>query len=229
MTLKSIIDHDFSKLGLAQAQEHMRHQGAIFQGCCFDELGFQDVELDDLVFAKCSFQNTSFRASENTSCTFDKCSLSGADFRYARLESVVFDTCNCVGINFTEATLTDSILKGSKMTGATLKGLRTLNLNIDYTIFESADLGGLYLKGQHIKGVDFSNADLSDADLRGCLFEECSFINTEFRGAKMASADFRESRLGKSPLHDMARDMKGAIISNAQAAEILQDYGLVVA
>ena len=229
MTLQNIKNHDFSKLGMAQAQEHMRHQGLVFQGCCFNELDLLDAEMDDLVFTKCSFLNTSFRASEITSCTFDKCALTGADFRYARLESVVFDTCNCVGINFTEATLTDSILKGSKMTGAILKGLRTLNLNIDYTIFESADLNGLYLKGQHIKGVDFSNADLGNCDLRGCLFEECSFINTEFRGAKMASADFRDSRLGKSPLHDMARDMRGAIISNAQAAEILQDYGLVVA
>lgn len=229
MTLKNITDHDFSKLGLVQAQEHMRLQGAAFQGCCFDELDFQGAEMDDLVFSKCSFLNASLRSVEITSCTFDKCSLSGADFRYSRLESVGFDTCNCVGINFSEATVTDSIFKGSKMTGASLKGLWSLNLNIDYTIFESADLGGLYLKGQHIKGVDFSNADLSDADLRGCLFEECSFINTEFRGAKMASADFRESRLGKSPLHDMARDMKGAIISGAQAADILQDYGLVVA
>ncbi|WP_456389317.1 pentapeptide repeat-containing protein [Profundibacter sp.] len=229
MIPQNIVTRDFSKLGVAQAQSQMRHQGAVFQGCCFDALDFHDVEIDDLVFTKCSFLNTSFRSVEITSCTFDKCILTGADFRYARLESVVFDTCNCVGINFAEATLTDSILKGSKMSGASLKGMRSLNLDIECTIFESADLGGLYLKGQHIKGVDFSNADLSNADLRGCLFEACSFINTEFRGAKMASADFRDSRLGKSPLHDMARDMKGAIISGAQAAEILQDYGLIVA
>ena len=58
---------------------------------------------------------------------------------------------------------------------------------------------------------------------------DCTFVGTEFRNAKLTSADLRLCQLGKIALHDMARDMKGAIISTTQAADLLQDFGLVVA
>lgn len=222
-------DRDFSDLSRAMRRQLFLDGPSAFHNCRFDGLDLSDTEIEDITFTKCSFLKTSFRSATIISTRFKNCALAACDFRFARLEDSRFDTCNGTNATFADATASAVTIVGCKMSGAILKGLRTLDLTLDQTIFDSADLTGLNLKNQQVTGADFTNANLSGANLSGAIFTDCTFVGTELRAAKLISTDLRESRLGDLSLHDVMRDMQGAILSPKQAADLLFTCGIIVA
>lgn len=226
---KQIIDRNFSYDDMAEAVELILTNGVIeFVNCSFEDIDLAERSVEDKTFSKCKFKNGNLKSATLENCVFKNCQMPSCEFRYSRIENVIFDTCNCIGINLAEATASGLKIIGSKFTGSTLRNLRSLDLEIKQSIFDSADLSGLYLKGQNLQGTNFSNANLEGCDLSGCSFDDCILLDATFSRAKFQNADLRGADLGNLSLSQAARDLKGAIISKTQAATFLQDFGLRV-
>ena len=79
-----------------------------------------------------------------------------------------------------------------------------------------------------LQGLDMSEADLTEADFRDAILERCSLREANLTHAQFKGADLRGCDLGPIALAD-APLFKGAIISKAQASELLQGFGIRVA
>jgi uncharacterized protein YjbI with pentapeptide repeats len=91
----------------------------------------------------------------------------------------------------------------------------------------AADLRGVSLHKQTLRQVDLSEANLSGADLRDAVLVGCRLRDARLVDARFTGADLRRADLGAlSPA--ACASLRGAMISAAQAAELVRGLGLLV-
>ena len=90
-----------------------------------------------------------------------------------------------------------------------------------------ARLPKVSFRRQTLTQVDLSGALLEGADFRDAVFEECSLRDAQLLRARFEGADLRGADLGGIRLGDAAH-FRGAIISRAQATDLLKELGLRV-
>lgn len=120
-----------------------------------------------------------------------------------------------------------AVFSGCKLTGADFAKARTIGLVLEDCLMADAVLHGLSVRKALLKTVDFTHADLSGCDFREAVFEGCSLREAHVTSARFEAADLRGADIGGLELVD-ATKFKGAIVSRAQAAELLAQLGLRV-
>ena len=136
----------------------------------------------------------------------ERCNLSLIDWRGARLTRVVFRGCR---------------LTGAKLVEGELESVRFVDCQLDYAAFS----------GTRLRQVAFESCQMREAffqggDLGGTVFAECDLEGGDFGGAKLQGADVSSSKLGRVAIG--AGDVRGLVVSRAQASELAKLFGIVV-
>lgn len=142
-------NHDFAKEPC---------NGALFEGCRFEQCNFFSAALHHCRFIDCVFAD---------------CQLASANFTQAMLNDVVFQQCKIMGVRF------DSLRSTPLSVG--FEGCV-----LDLSSFYRLNLSGTSFERCSLREVDFTEADLQrasfeGADLTGAQFDECNLEEADFR------------------------------------------------
>lgn len=181
--------------------------GATFDGVVVDEADFGEARLEETVWSGVTGLKFSAARAVATRARFERCSLIGADF---------------AGASLAEASFTSTRLAGAVFAKARLRDTRFADCHL-----VAADLRGVSLHKQTLRHVDLSEANLSGADLREAVFDGGRLRDARFVDARFAGADLRRVDLGALSPQACAA-LRGAVISPAQAAELVRGLGLQV-
>lgn len=200
---RRIVGGDFSGLDLGAVDL----AGWQFDDCLFKRSRLRRAQLSDTIWTGCKAAFADFTQADLVDVGFTGCDVNNAVFRHARLASAGFERCKLTGADFTDAGMVD---------------LRLADVQaID------ARLPGVSFKNARLVGIDFSGALLDGADFRQVVFEDCSLRDAQLARARFEGADLRGADLGGIRLGDAGR-FRGAVISRAQASELLKELGLKV-
>ena len=84
--------------------------------------------------------------------------------------------------------------KHESLAGADLRNLYLSSMDLSNLDLRGANLKGCRLSYGKLAGSDLTNADLTDAVLTSANFEKAVLVDTLFRGAIVAGADFSEAK-----------------------------------
>lgn len=204
----------------------------------------------DPVLRRCSAPEPDLCGADLTGLTLDGCRFAGADLRGATLEGAVVRGGSLSGAVVVDADLTDALfeatdlsrvrLTGSlltetrftdcRMIGADLSGLRGLAVSyrLDGSNLGLANLQDVVWRAVTLRGLDLSEADLRGADLRDATLVDCTLRDVDLAHTRLDGADLRGADLG-GLTEDAPRTLRGAIVSESQAAEVCRALGLHVA
>ena len=143
-----------------------------------------------------------------------RCTATEPDLHGADLPGLTLDACR-----FTDC----------RMIGADLSGLRGLAVTyrLDGSNLGLANLQDVAWRAVTLRGLDLSEADLRGADLRDATLLDCTLRDVDLAHTRLAGADLRGADLGELT-DDAPRTLRGAIVSEAQAADVCRALGLVV-
>jgi uncharacterized protein YjbI with pentapeptide repeats len=204
----------------------------------------------DVVLRRCSAEEPDLHGVDLTGATLEACRFPGADLRAATLDGVHLRGGTWSGAVIVDADLTDAVVEAAdlsrvrltgslltetrftdcRMIGADLSGLRGLAVTyrLDGSNLGLANLQDVVWRGVTLRGLDLSEADLRGADLRDATFVDCTRRDVDLGHTRLTGADLRGADLG-GLTEDAPRTLRGAIISEAQAADVCRALGLQVA
>ncbi|HEY2204299.1 MAG TPA: pentapeptide repeat-containing protein [Pseudonocardia sp.] len=198
--------------------------------CTLAEADLTGLDLSGVLFEHCVLDRATLRDCVLDRARFRGGSAVGARFSEAELTDAELIDLDLSGARFDHALLADTRFTGCRMLGAALTPLRGLAVTfvLDRCNLQLADLSDTALRGLRVTGSDLSEADLRGADLREAVFVDCRLRNTDLGHTRLTGADLRGADLGLLT-EDSPRQLRGATISAAQAAEICTVLGLTVA
>jgi len=198
---------DRTEAGLPEPlDDHADYEGFMLEGANFDEAAAAGVTFTRIHFQKCDLARTELHHVEFTDVRFQACNLAGVNWESARMARIALEECGLVGARLFDASLDDLSARDS---------------NCDMAIFWKARFSHVCFERCTFRRASFEGADLS-----GVVFGECDLTGADFRNAKLAATDFRGSCL--DGISAEARDLRGAIISPDQAADLVGLLGVSV-
>lgn len=201
----------------------------LFRRCALDGLDLHGLDLSGTTFERCTVTEASLLGCVLDTVRVDGGSFAGCNFAEADLSDAQFRDVDLSRARFTSALLADTRFEGCRMIGANLSGLRDLapSFVLEGSNLQLANLREAHLRGLALTGVDLTEADLRGADLRDAVFQNCRLRDTDLSRTRLAGADLRGADLGElTP--DTPGQLRGAVISPAQAADACRALGLVV-
>jgi len=122
-----------------------------------------------------------FTEADLSGTTFSSCQFRGCDFSGVRLASTRFEDCQ-----FGDCNLSNTLVDHTRFDGVAFEGCKLVGLN-----FGSSDplTFGLTLTKCLLRYVNFSQMRWKKA-----VVTDCDAIDSDFRGAQLAGADFSRTR-----------------------------------
>jgi fluoroquinolone resistance protein len=195
--------------------------------CDLEALNGAELDLSQWTFERCSFRRANLRRANLEGTRWVGCRAAFATFEGSRLEDAVFISSDLNNASFDRCALEGARFDGCKLTGAVLTGTSGINVHFEESLLSSAKLPGRSFRKKVLRRLDFSQSDLSKCDFRQATFQECSLRDADLEGARFDKADLRGADLGGIRLKDASR-FRGAIISQSQAGQLLEELGLTV-
>ena len=193
--------------------------------CDLDEAELGSLDLAGWFFERCTLRRTDLTKARLERTSWQSCRGPFASFFSADLTDATFRSCDFNNANLRHARMTSARFTGCKLTGADLADARLIDTTFEETLLAGAKLAALSFRRQHLQRVDFAQADLRKVDFRDTVFEGCSLRDAMLAGARFDKADLRGADLGGLRLVDAAL-FRGALISHAQAGQMLAELGL---
>ncbi|HLF27654.1 MAG TPA: pentapeptide repeat-containing protein [Anaerolineae bacterium] len=137
---------------------------------------------------------------------FETCDMAGAEWERAHFRRVEVVGSRLVGAKLAEASLTDTLIKAC---------------NAEFALFWSATF-----KAARFEQCVLREASFVGANLAGVVFHQCDLSHADLRETQLAGADFRGSTIAGMQVG--VKELQGAIIDPAQAAQIVGILGVVV-
>lgn len=145
------------------------------------------------------FRQTQFETPEVNGAEIDRCVFEGTRLP-AVLERTVFSgsafvACDLANITAMEASIIESTISGSRMTGTSwVSGI------VRDTEFESTRLDMVSFRFSTLKSVTFTDCDFRQADfqrakLRNVRFENCDLTGSQFSGVEINNVKFSRCSL----------------------------------
>lgn len=166
-----------------------------------------DLLLEQSLCRRVRFAQAELSLAQLVDVQLDTCDFAGATLSKAQLRRVALVSCRLLGTALLDARLDDVLIQRGNG-----EALRCWNATLRAVRFERCSLRAASFTGSNLAGVVFSDCDLSGADLR----------DTNLRGADLRGSTIAGLQVG-------LRELQGAIVSPAQAVELAQLLGLVVA
>ncbi|MDJ1465423.1 pentapeptide repeat-containing protein (plasmid) [Nitratireductor sp. GZWM139] len=199
----------------------------VLRNCVLEDADLSRLDMEGWHFEECNLTRTCFDGAQLDDAAFVGCRAAKASFVGAKMTDARIEGSDFSNTNFRRATLTSAVITGCKMLGADLTEVRSLELQLEEVLLRMATLPSFSFRKKVLKRVDFGEADLRMCDFRGATFEGCSLRGANLADCRFELADLRDTDLGEIKLTD-ARRFRGAMISRQQAAELLEQLGLLV-
>lgn len=169
--------------------------------------------LRDMRFERCEFSGCRFTGADLSRATFLDTVFKNCDFSAVRGESVYFCRCCWQGIKAMGAIFTDCRLVHMVLENCTLVG---------------ANLTGASIEQARFSGSDFSESYFSECRHKALTVNEDTFVKTSFFGTPLAGLDFTTSRFEGVTVSDSGAELRGAVVTVEQAADLARVLGVVV-
>lgn len=184
-----------------------------------------DERMEESLFTGESCPGESLKGMEALRCRFVKCDFSGCDFEQAGFRDVVFEGCDFSNCDFAKAAFQRVLFVNCKLMGtdfveAFLKHVRF------------SDCAGEY--------VNFADCKVQDTAFESCKFQSAAFVRCRM-SATFTLCELTRALFEQTPLKDFdlrtcrlagmqitLSDLRGAVVTPLQAAELAALLGLVI-
>ena len=188
-----------------------------------EELPIHEIEVIDAKGKYEEFRKIDIRKSRFTNCILTHC-----DFEKASFVDVIFEACDLSNSKFTEAYFERCHFIHCKCLGVDMgltmiKSTRFELSNFTYSSFNQAKLLEVFFDQ-----VDFSEASMEEAKLKKFATKNSLFIKTNFFQTLLAGVDFTGNELIAPMVSSPPFELKGMIIDQFQAAELIGLLGVIV-
>lgn len=199
-----------------------------FVSCTFVDAALDDADLVEAHFEDCDLTGARFVDSDLTRSTFERCRGERPDFGGCNITDAAFTGCELVNAVFRDVDATDARWKDCKLIGSTFEKIHGLGWEMSATTLMYANLRGVDLSARTLTALDLTESDITGADFRRAIFEDCRLSRSTWIGAKFESADLRGADLGPIETLEQIAALKGAVLSERQAAAIVNALGIIV-
>ena len=132
--------------------------------------------------------------------------------------------------------LSNAVLHGFEATrvefiGCRLTGMRASECHCHDVLFEDCDLRYVQLNDSEIRRSEFRASRLEESDLRGTDLQGAIFTNVILHRADLTQAKLRGADLRGAEIEGIAiqpKDLRGAIVSVAQAIDLARLLGVII-
>jgi uncharacterized protein YjbI with pentapeptide repeats len=225
---EAIEDADLTGLDLCELLDGARD--AVLRRCSADEPDLHGIDVRGATFEACRFPGADLRGATLDGIHVRGGTWPGALFVDADLTDAVLEAADLSRVRLTGSLLTETRFTDCRMIGADLSGLRGLAVSyrLDGSNLGLANLQDVVWRGVTLRGVDLSEADLRGADLRDATLVDCTLRDVDLAHTRLGGADLRGADLGELT-EGAPRTLRGAVISEAQAADVCRALGVQVA
>jgi uncharacterized protein YjbI with pentapeptide repeats len=199
---------DFSSL----AQEH-RSEDTPITGILCGDLSFREEDLISLEvrgsrFQNCSFTHCHFEKAVFVDVVFQNCDLSNSRFRGAFFERCQFLSCKAIGVDMSDTRIKHVAFRQTKLL---------------YTFFDKSKISDVLFDE-----IDFTESSMIEASFKNFTVRDVKFIRNNFFKTPLCGVDLSRCDLVAPVVSMPPFELKGAIISPAQAADLIGLWGIVV-
>ena len=182
-------------------------------GVLLAELQLDGERLDELGFYK---------------VVFDHCKLSGCALRKASFTDVVFRACDLSNCDLTESYWNRCALLDCKGVGANFLEGRFHSTQFTRGVYRYAGFDSAVCND-----VAFDETDLTQCCFTACKWKKVALhgarcVGVSFFGTPLAGVDFTTCILEGVVVSDTAAELRGAVVTAVQAADLARLLGLVI-
>jgi uncharacterized protein YjbI with pentapeptide repeats len=174
-----------------------------FEGADFYKADVRASVFRSCTFSKCGFENASF-----TDVLFENCDFSNSRFIGACFERCRFTGCKCVGVNMRDTAFRHTSFEQS---------------NLRYSLFDKTAMTDV-----SFDCIDFTEASVTEAKLKRFSSNGSRFVRNNFCRTMLAAVDFTEDEFAAPIVSSPPSELKGAVVSLTQAADLAAIWGVVV-
>lgn len=169
---------------------------------------FYSLETKRSIFKNCTFHNCNFENASFFDVLFECCDLSNSSFAGAYFERCRFVSCKCMGIDMSR-----SIVKQA---------------SFELSNFQYCNFNKIKMTDVLFKNIDFTDSSMSEAKLSGFKAVKSKFIKNNFSKTMLTAVDFTDNELVAPTVSNPPMELKGAIITTFQAADLIGLWGVIV-
>ncbi len=189
-----------------------------------DKLSRED-RIEECVFTGESYAGENMKSLDVFRCRFVKCDFSQCNLEQAGFRDAVFEACDFSNCDFTKAAIQRTVFQGCKLMGAdfveaSLRHVRFCDVSGGYVNFADSKVQDTAFENSRIPNAAFSRCRLSAS------FDTCDLQQTLFQQTPLKDIDLRTCRL--QGLQITLPDLKGAIVTAPQAADLAALLGLII-
>lgn len=166
----------------------------------------EDVSFDRAVLKRVDLGESQLRLLQLLDVRLEGCDLASARWEKAHIQRAELLSCRLVGFSLLDAQCDNMLIQRCNAEAG-----RFWNTSFRASRFEHCSL----------KAASFENSDLS-----GVLFHKCDLREADLRRAKLKGADIRGCQIDGAQIG--VSELKGLIVSPAQAVELASLFGVVV-
>lgn len=184
--------------------------------------------LADWRFSGLDLAGGSLRDMRFERCEFSGCRFTGADLSRATFLDVVFKNCDFSALRAQSAYFCRCRWQGVKAMGAILTDCRLVHTVLEACTLVGANLTGASIEQARFEGSDFTECYFSECRHKALTVAEDIFVQTSFFGTPLAGLDFTTSRFEGVTVSDSGAELRGAVVTTEQAADLARVLGVIV-
>ncbi len=189
-----------------------------------DKLSRED-KIEECIFTGESYAGENLKSLDVLRCRFVKCDFSQCSLEQAGFRDVVFEACDFSNCDFTKAAFQRTAFQGCKLMGAdfieaSLRHVRLNDVSGGYVNFADSKVQDTAFEKSRVQSGAFSRCRLAAS------FDTCDLQQTLFQQTPLKDIDLRTCKL--QGLQITLSDLKGAIVTASQAADLAALLGLII-
>lgn len=192
------------------------------------EIPVPEGRLDDTALLRLDMGDASLRCLELRGCTLTGCRFPGTSFERVYMRDVILTDCDLSACRFDDGffervAFTGCRLTGAGFTGCTLRDVSFDGCNLSYSSFNGARVNLMSVTGSNLGSASLSSVTLRGLETRDSIWQDVNFFHTPLRGV-----DFTEATVGGLILSDTYGELRGAVMTPAQACDAARLLGIKI-
>lgn len=172
------------------------------------ETGAEGVSFKNVIFEGCNFTGCPLKGASFYDCSFSSCNFSNAGLNGSYFSRCEIKSCKAVGANLRECRMNDVSISDS---------------NLSFVNFDESKMQGVI-----VRDSDFNSATFTQCKLKNTVFDNNQFVRTSFFKTPLKGIDLRTCELSGLIVSIECTELKGAVVTMFQAAELSRLMGLVI-
>ena len=199
--------------GLAEILIEAREGGQPISGALFSQENQRGLDAAELDFRDCRFHACRFRDCDFSSAAFYGCTFTDCLMERCRLSAAYWKNCR---------------VSGCKWDGTDLRHVRWKDMALEGTLLCYVNFANGVWDCTSIKDCDFTESFLTEMRLKKVTLSQVDLTGAELFRTDLSGMDLTSCTLDRIVLSETCRELKGAVISAAQAAVVARILGIRV-